>query len=165
MLQIKIKGIIAFLFLLVPIIVSAQASGGQIKRKPSSPKTEVKKTTKQRTNRSEGNEIKREKAIKLEPYRYNPDVVEPLPLSSLATYNVVACSARDIEKARIQCRDLRGKGYHSEIYKDPNMGIYQILIGLTNNEQEAINLKNRAKGEYKRTWILYIVDGVQQIYR
>lgn len=150
--------------LLLPSLMMAQASGGQIKRTPSSPKVEVKKTTKPRTNNSKGSISNREKTIKPEPYRYNPDVMEPLPLSSLATYNVVACSVQDIAKARIQCRNLREKGYHSEIYRDPNMGVYQILVGLTNNEQEAINLKNRAKGDHNRAWILYIVDGIQEMY-
>lgn len=157
--------LLSIAMMLLPSLMMAQASGGQIKRNPSSSKTEVKKTSKPRTNRGEGNEIERKKAIKPEPYIYNPDVIEPLPLSSLATYNVVALSVRDIDNARIKCKILRGKGYHSEIYKDPNMGVYQILIGLTNNEQEANNLRNRAKGEYKRAWILYIVDGVQQMYR
>lgn len=145
-----------------PYFMMAQVRGGQIKRISSSSKTEVKKTTQIHVNKKKRDDNTREKIKATNPYRYDPDVMEPLPLSSLAAYNVVVCSVQNIDNARRQCRNWRNSGYKSEIYRDPNMGVYQILIGLTNNEQEAINLKNRAG---KGAWIFYMVDGIQQIYR
>lgn len=135
----------------------AQASGGQIKRKVSntSKKNNVKKerTLENRTD----NSVETQLTVPL---------IQPTPISDFSTYNIVVCSMGIIANASRFCQSLRDQGYTSLIYQDnhPEMTLYRITIGSTNNEQEALRIRDQARNTYPDAWILYFVNGKQERY-
>ena len=148
--------IITFL-ILFPILVMAQASGGQIRRKVSttSKTNSVKRETK-KENRTD-NSVEAQSTVPL---------IQPTPISGFSTYNVVVGSMGKLEKASGLCQNLRNKGYLSFIYQDDRseMTMYRITIGSTNNEQEALRIRDQARNTYPDAWILYFVNGKQERY-
>lgn len=139
------------------LMASAQASGGQIKRKVSntSKKNNVKKerTLENRTD----NSVETQLTVPL---------IQPTPISDFSTYNIVVCSMGIIANASRFCQSLRDQGYTSLIYQDnrPEMTLYRITIGSTNNEQEALRIRDQARNTYPDAWILYFVNGKQERY-
>ena len=139
------------------LMTSAQASGGQIKRKVSntSKKNNVKKerTLENRTD----NSVETQLTVPL---------IQPTPISDFSTYNIVVCSMGIIANASRFCQSLRDQGYTSLIYQDnrPEMTLYRITIGSTNNEQEALRIRDQARNTYPDAWILYFVNGKQERY-
>jgi len=134
----------------------AQASGGQIRRKISTTsKTSVKRETKMETKTD--NSAVNQSTVPL---------IQPTPISGFSTYNVVVGSMGTLEKASGLCQSLRDKGYLSLIYQDnrPDMTMYRITIGSTNNEQEALRIRDQARNTYPDAWILYFVNGKQERY-
>ena len=71
-----------------------------------------------------------------------------------------------LENASGLCQSLRDKGYLSFIYQDnlPEMTMYRVTIGSTNNEQEALRIRDQARNTYPDAWILYFVNGKQERY-
>lgn len=136
----------------------AQASGGQIKRKVSntSKKNNVKKerTLENRTDNSVETQL-------------TVPIIQPTPISDFSTYNIVVCSMGIIANASRFCQSLRDQGYTSLIYQDnlPEMTLYRITIGSTNNEQEALRIRDQARNTYPDAWILYFVNGKKERYR
>ena len=139
------------LLIMFPVLMMAQASGGQIRRKVSatSKTNSVKRETKK--------ENRTDKTIPL---------IQPTPISGFSTYNVVVGSMGKLENASGLCQSLRNKGYLSFIYQDDRseMTMYKITIGSTNNEQEALRIRDRARNTYPDAWILYFVNGKQERY-
>ena len=138
------------LLIMFPVLMMAQASGGQIRRKISTTsKTSVKRETKK--------ENRTDKTIPL---------IQPTPISGFSTYNVVVCTMGIIANASRFCQSLRDQGYSSLIYQDdrPEMTLYRITIGSTNNEQEALRIRDQARNTYPDAWILYFVNGKQERY-
>ena len=139
------------------LMTSAQASGGQIKRKVSntSKKNNVKKerTLENRTD----NSVETQLTVPL---------IQPTPISDFSTYNIVVCSMGIIANASRFCQSLRDQGYTSLIYQDnrPEMTLYRITIGSTNNEQDALRIRDQARNTYPDAWILYFVNGKQERY-
>ena len=139
------------LLIMFPVLMMAQASGGQIRRKVSatSKTNSVKRETKK--------ENRTDKTIPL---------IQPTPISGFSTYNVVVCTMGIIANASRFCQSLRDQGYSSLIYQDdrPEMTLYRITIGSTNNEQEALRIRDQARNTYPDAWILYFVNGKQERY-
>lgn len=153
----KTRIIVLLLCMSFSIMASAQASGGQIKRKVSntSKKNNVKKerTLENRTD----NSVETQLTVPL---------IQPTPISDFSTYNIVVCSMGIIANASRFCQSLRDQGYTSLIYQDnhPEMTLYRITIGSTNNEQEALRIRDQARNTYPDAWILYFVNGKQERY-
>lgn len=153
------KQILTFLFLLLTTLAAAQTSGGQIKRNDSKQKKEVKQLIRSKNNAKVKNSINNQSV--------NSDQTDNqfITLDELSRYNVVALSTRKLESARYTCDLFINRGYNSHIYHDPNMGNYLVIAGASNNEQEALHLKAEVKKlYYNSAWILYIVNGIQEIY-
>lgn len=138
------------------LMASAQASGGQIRRKVSNTSTNnVKRERKSETN-----------TINNAPNTTTVSIIQPTPISGFSTYNVVVGSMWTLEKASVLCQRLRDNGYISFIYQDnlPEMTLYRVTIGSTNNEQEALKIRDQARNTYSDAWILYFVNGKQERY-
>ena len=153
----KLRLLILFCCMSFTLMTSAQASGGQIKRKVSntSKKNNVKKerTLENRTD----NSVETQLTVPL---------IQPTPISDFSTYNIVVCSMGIIANASRFCQSLRDQGYTSLIYQDnrPEMTLYRITIGSTNNEQDALRIRDQARNTYPDAWILYFVNGKQERY-
>lgn len=153
----KLRILILLCSMSFALMASAQASGGQIKRKVSntSKKNNVKKerTLENRTD----NSVETQLTVPL---------IQPTPISDFSTYNIVVCSMGIIANASRFCQSLRDQGYTSLIYQDnrPEMTLYRITIGSTNNEQEALRIREQARNTYPDAWILYFVNGKQERY-
>lgn len=153
----KLRILILLCSMSFALMASAQASGGQIKRKVSntSKKNNVKKerTLENRTD----NSVETQLTVPL---------IQPTPISDFSTYNIVVCSMGIIANASRFCQSLRDQGYTSLIYQDnrPEMTLYRITIGSTNNEQEALRIRDQARNTYPDAWILYFVNGKQERY-
>lgn len=151
------KFILFIVLLVFPLLTSAQASGGQIRRKVSttSKTNSVKRETK-KENRTD-NSVEAQSTVPL---------IQPTPISGFSTYNVVVCTMGIIANASRFCQSLRDQGYTSLIYQDnrPEMTLYRITIGSTNNEQEALRIRDQARNTYPDAWILYFVNGKQERY-
>lgn len=145
------------LLIMFPVLMMAQASGGQIRRKVSttSKTNSVKRETK-KENRTD-NSVVNQSTVTL---------IQPTPISVFSTYNVVVGSMGKLENASGLCQSLRDKGYLSFIYQDnlPEMTMYRVTIGSTNNEQEALRIRDQARNTYPDAWILYFVNGKQERY-
>ena len=151
------KFILFIVLLVFPLLTSAQASGGQIRRKVSttSKTNSVKRETK-KENRTD-NSVEAQSTVPL---------IQPTPISGFSTYNVVVCTMGIIANASRFCQSLRDQGYTSLIYQDnrPEMTLYRITIGSTNNEQEALRIRDQARNTSPDAWILYFVNGKQERY-
>lgn len=147
------------LFLLSMLITQsyAQASGGQIRRKVNT----TSKTNHVKRNRtSEAKSNNSVEALSTVP------IIQPTPISGFSTYNVVVGSMGILANASRFCQTLRDKGYTSLIYQDnrPGTVLYRITIGSSNNEQEALRIRDQARNTYPDAWILYFVNGKQERY-
>lgn len=135
----------------------AQASGGQIRRKvnTTSKTNHVKRNRTSETNSNNS----------VAPPSTVP-IIRPTPISGFSTYNVVVGSMGIIENASRFCQSLRDRGYTSLIYQDnrSEMTLYRITIGSSNNEQEALRIRDQARNSYPDAWILYFVNGRQERY-
>ena len=138
------------------LMASAQASGGQITRK-NTPGTRSKKENTKR------NVVKTSSSGTVHPTA-SVQIIQPTPITDLSIYNIVVSSMGMLENANGLCQSLREKGYSSLIYHDTSASLYRVTIGSTNNEQEAINLRDQARNTYPDAWILYIVNGHQERY-
>lgn len=135
----------------------AQVSDGQITRK----NTQGTRSKKENTKR---NVVKTSSSSTVHPTA-SVQIIQPTPITDLSIYNVVVSSMGMLENANGLCQSLREKWYSSLIYHDTSASLYRVTIGSTNNEQEAINLRDQARNTYPDAWILYIVNGHQERYR
>ncbi len=147
------------LFLLSMLITQsyAQASGGQIRRKVN---------TTSKTNHVKRNRTSEAKSNNSVEALSTVSIIQPTPISGFSTYNVVVGSMGIIENASRFCQSLRDRGYTSLIYQDnrPGTVLYRITIGSSNNEQEALRIRDQARNTYPDAWILYFVNGKQERY-
>ena len=152
----KYRSILTICFLSLSIMTSAQTSGGQIIRKNTTGTNSKKENTKRNVVKTSSNSTAHSTA--------SVQIIQPTPITDLSIYNVVVSSMRMLENANGLCQSLREKGYSSLIYHDTSANLYRVTIGSTNNEQEAINLRDQARNTYPDAWILYIVNGQQERY-
>ena len=136
----------------------SQTSGGQITRKSTVIKREnqinkPRKTTSTINHKSEA-EV---------PRPIIPDI-QPIPIGFLKTYNIVIGTFGLLSNAQTFCKIQRDRGYSAEIYFDSSKEIYRVLIGFYENEQYALDIRDRAKEKYPDAWILYIVNGREERY-
>jgi cell division septation protein DedD len=148
------------LFFILSMLITqsyAQASGGQIRRKVNT----TSKTNHVKRNRT--SEVKSNNSV--EALSTVP-IIQPTPISGFSTYNVVVGSMGILANASRFCQTLRDKGYTSLIYQDnrPGTVLYRITIGSSNNEQEALRIRDQARNTYPDAWILYFVNGKQERY-
>jgi cell division septation protein DedD len=139
------------------LMASAQASGGQIRRPVKRQSTSVSRkpvtTTKSQSNAEE------EKPIS--PTDSSPNI-EPVPISSLAMYNVVISTFSILGNAQRECQKLREAGWDAQIYLDSS-NMYRVLMVGSSDEPEAILYRNHARQTYPNAWILCVRNG--QAYR
>ena len=131
------------------LMTSAQASGGQIRRSSSKPKTEVKKQSKSYNATPH---------VEQSTSTYTSPAIQPISISSLATYNVVISTFRIIGNAQTLCQRLRNEGWSAQIYLDSS-NMYRVLMVGTSDEPEAILYRNNAKQTYPDAWILKVENG------
>ena len=131
------------------LMASAQASGGQIRRSTTKPRTEVKKQPKPRNTTTQTEQSKP---------TYTQPAIQPISISSLATYNVVISTLGILSNAQGLCQSLRDKGWSAQIYLDPS-NMYRVLMVGTSDEPEAILYRNKAKQTYPDAWILTVENG------
>lgn len=153
----KMKLMMIICCLSFSLMASAQASGGQIRRKVNT----TSKTNHVKRNRtSEAKSNNSVEALSTVP------IIQPTPISGFSTYNVVVGSMGILANASRFCQTLKDKGYTSLIYQDnrPGTVLYRITIGSSNNEQEALRIRDQARNTYPDAWILYFVNGKQERY-
>lgn len=160
----KKRFFILILVILFPLVVAAQASGGQIRRSSPKPKTEVRKpskphhTTVQTEQSTHGNDISNTstQASSSQVQREAASKIQPLYISSLPKYNIVVGSWSILANAQDECQTLRDNGYIANIYFESST-MYRVLIFMgTNSEQDAIRYRNRAKEKYPTAWIMCV---------
>lgn len=150
----KIKYIILFWATLLPLVVSAQASGGQIRRNVTKTNTEVKKASKPHRSTSQTEQS---------APTYAPPAIQPLPISSLSKFNIVAGTYSILANAQGFCQSLRDKGWGAQIYFDSSNNMYRVLMVGTNDEPEAVLYRKKAQESYPASWIMVVDNG--QLYR
>lgn len=134
----------------------AQTSGGQIVRQTQSTKKKLDKRKKTSTAH-----VKSEQTYQTPP---PPPNIQPISIEELSTYSIVVFTMSIVENAQRKCQALRDLGYPSQLYLDKDSGLYRIIIGSTNNEQEALSLREVSRKDYPDAWILYIVNGKKERY-
>jgi cell division septation protein DedD len=148
------------LFFILSMLITqsyAQASGGQIRRKVNT----TSKTNHAKKDRT--SDVKSNNSVETPS---TVPIIQPTPISGFSTYNVVVGSMGILANASRFCQILRDKGYTSLIYQDnrPGTVLYRITIGSSNNEQEALRIRDQARNTYPDAWILYFVNGKQERY-
>lgn len=146
----KLRILILLCSMSFALMASAQASGGQIRRNTTKPRTEVKKHSNPR------NAVPRVEQQSTQTYAQ--PAIQPISISSLATYNVVISTLSILSNAQGLCQSLRDKGWSAQIYLDPS-NMYRVLMVGTNDEPEAILYRNNAKQTYPDAWILKVENG------
>lgn len=112
------KSFVLILMMLIPILVFAQASGGQITRKKQST------TSKNAINRNTANN------------KYTPVDMEP------NTYYLCINETWHIENGQGLCRKMAAKGYKTELVKDPDPQYgYHVCIKKDTNKSAAREFK------------------------
>ncbi len=142
----------ALMLLLFPVLVMAQASGGQIRR-PVKKQSVV--STRSNVSTSQGVTIER---TEQRTPASTPPSIQPISKSDLAIYNVVVCTYGILANAQGACQKLRDDGWGAQIYLDSKK-MYRVLMVGTDQEPEALVYRNHAKQTYPDAWILKIENG------
>ena len=93
----------------------------------------------------------------------NAPNISPLQPNSMPKYSVVVSSYGFLQNAQIHCQALRDQGYSAEIYLDTK-GLYRVVLGGYENEQFALDLREKNRETYPSAWILYILNGREESY-
>lgn len=150
----KLRFLTLLCCMLFSIMASAQASGGQIRRNKPKPKTEVQKPSKPRYTTEQTEQI---------TPTYTPPTIQPISISSLATYNVVVGTFSILSNAQGLCQTLRNEGWGAQIYLDLS-NMYRVLMVGSDQEPEAVLYRNHARDTYPNAWILKIENGREYRY-
>ena len=148
--------IILILFV-VPILLFAQASGGQIRRNTPKPKTEVRKPSKPRHTT-----VQTEQST---PPTYTPPPAAPevqlTPLSSLPTYNLVIGSFSIGANALSLSQSMKDRGYSTKIYFEPTTSppMYRVIVASSYTYSDIMYYANNLKSDYPGSWILCVENG------
>lgn len=145
----------ALVFIIVPTLAMAQASGGQIRRNTPKPKQEVRKPSKPRNTT--------EQTEQTTP-TYTPPAIQPITISGLATYNVVLSTFSILANAQGLCQSLRDRGFRVEIYYSSSANMYRVVRIGTNNVSESISFRDQMQQKYPGAWILVIDNGRELKY-
>ena len=129
-----------------PLMASAQASGGQIRRKARKVKTETRKLTEPRVTTKQSQQFSLKNS-------FTPPT--PVTISSLMKYNVVVGTFNQLESAQGVCRALFEQDWNPRIYQDSS-NHYQVIIISTNDNAYAISKRDNVRKKYPNAWILYI---------
>ena len=151
-------------FIIVPTLAIAQASGGQIRREPQKKDktTVVKKTGKDSTGNktnSPTTSIPNNGSTTTSPQGTTPaQEIQPIPLDSLSAYNIVIGSMLSFENAQLMCQKLRDAGWSAQIYCEKSRW-YRILMVGTADEPEALLYRDHARKTYPGAWIMCKQNG------
>ena len=151
----KKRFFILILVILFPLVVAAQASGGQIRRSSPKPKTEVRKPSKPRNTTG--------KTEQRAPIDTSP-AIQPIPMADLAKYNVVVGTFGILANAQGLCQSLRDRGFKVEIYYSSSANMYRVVRIGTNNVSESISFRDEMQQKYPGAWILIIDNGRELKY-
>ena len=152
----KLRILILLCSMSFALMASAQASGGQIRR----PVKKQSTTTHNRPTQS-SKPRKNEEQSQPQSEQAKPNIspaIQPIPMSGLATYNVVTNTFSILENAQGACQKLRNEGWGAQIYLDSS-NMYRVLMVGTNQEPEAVLYRNHARQTYPNAWILKIDNG------
>lgn len=147
----------SFLILLFPSLISAQTSGGQIRRNTPKPKTEVRKTPKPRSTTSQTEQRT--------PPTYTPPQAAPevqlTPLSSLPTYNLVIGSFSIGANAQYLSQSMKDRGYSTKVFFEPTTSppMYRVIAASAYTESDIMYWANKLKSDYPGSWILCVENG------
>lgn len=153
----KKRFFILILVILFPLVVAAQASGGQIRRSSPKPKTEVRKPSKPRNTTG--------KTEQSTPPTYTPPSATPevqlTPLSSLPTYNLVIGSFSIGANAQSLSQSMKDRGYSTKIYFEPTTSppMYRVIVASSYTYSDIMYYANNLKSDYPGSWILCVENG------
>lgn len=153
------KIIVIALLTFAPIMMFAQASGGQIKRNATKPITEKRNTSKPRRAT-----VKTEQSSPV----YTPPVIQTVSVNSLNKYNIQAGCFMMSANADGQCKELREHGFDSKIYFDEPKRMYRVIVVSISGLESAINTKNYIESSYPKyspCYIFTIVNGETQFLK
>lgn len=139
--------------LIFSLLTFAQASGGQIRRPTKRQSTKVMPSKPYRST------VKTE----INPPEQSPPAIQPIPMSSLAKYNVVISTYAILSNAQGSCQKLRDEGWGAQIYLDGSNHYRVLMVGIS-DEPEAILYRNYARQTYPDAWILKIENGHESKY-
>ena len=88
---------------------------------------------------------------------------QPVAITQLRKYNVVAVSYELLSNAQRQCRKLREQGYPAQIYLD-SKEYYRVIPGSFNSEREALNFRESIFESFPESWILCVENGNEERY-
>lgn len=91
--------------------------------------------------------------------------IEPIFLTSLSKYNIVAKTWSTFANAQEECQSMRNNGFHSNIYFESSKTYRVLIYSGTDNEQEAILLRNKAREKYPAAWIMCVENGRTYKYK
>ena len=135
------------------VVASAQASGGQIRRPAKKQSSGVTK----RSATSSHPRSNREHTEQSAP-TYTPPAIQPIPMSSLAKYNIVVATFSILGNAQGLCQSLRDKGWGAQIYLESS-NMYRVLMVGMSDEPEAILYRDNARNTYPNAWIMCVDNG------
>ena len=153
----KKRFFILILVILFPLVVAAQASGGQIRRNKPKPKTEVRKTSKPRHTT-----VQTEQST---PPTDTPPQAAPevqlTPLSSLPTYNLVIGSFSIGANAQYLSQSMKDRGYSTKVFFEPTTSppMYRVIAASAYTESDIMYWANKLKSDYPGSWILCVENG------
>ena len=156
------KVLLGIIMALLPLVLFAQASGGQITHKKQSTHKK-KKVINSSKNNNESTPII-DFSFKPTPTIPKKTDIRPIPFEKMCYYNIVVSSYNLLPDAQTECQKIRDEGYTSEIFMDSS-NIYRVLMYMgTNSEQDAQRYIKKARVKYPNAWIL-CVDKNGHTYR
>ena len=148
----KLRILILLCSMSFALMASAQASGGQIRRTTTKPRTEVKKRSKPR--KATTPQVEQQSTS-----TYSTPAIQPISLNRLCHYNVVVCSFSLLSDAQAECQKIRDEGFFSEIVLDVSNTYRVLMYRSSNSEEDARRCRNRARKKYPTAWIMYVNNG------
>ena len=130
------KFLILFVFTVIPLLVFAQASGGQIRR-PVQIKSNNIANRATSSSKSHGASHKSDESASIN-----------ISESDRSIINIVVRNVKSAENAQMLCESLIQNGYSPTIYYDTNIKLYRVIVWATEDHQEALYIRNKVKSEY-----------------
>lgn len=160
------KKVLMMFFFFFCLAISAQTSGGQIRRpnlnKVYEHKIETKRVSVKNKKQKPSYKNESSENVISSPKQ---QAILPISLSNLSTYNIVAGSFSSLEKSSSCCLYWRNIGFDANIFID-SKNLYRVILRSFYDEEQALNFRKYVRDNYNISdaWILYIVNGHEERY-
>ena len=153
---------LSIMFLMISLTISAQEPGGQITRKRtakvlSQTSVQTKKNNSKPRQQTRKTSKARSTTVQVEQKAPSYTSIQPIPISSLATYNDVVGAFSVLSNAQYLCQKLRDEGWGAQICI---YYTYRVIMVGTNQESEAVSYINQARlTSFPGAYILKVENG------